>query len=78
MDEPINKRAAARQAADMVWRAEMDRAERIGAERIGAERVRQRVLAIPDSKRYLHGVGDTTIEVIDAAAVAEAIEVDRS
>ena len=73
VDEPINKRAAARQAADLVWRAEMDRAERIGA-----ERVRQRVLAIPDSKRYLHGVSGTTIEVIDAAAVAEAIEVDRS
>jgi len=73
VDEPINKRAAARHAADMVWRAEMDRAERIGAERI-----RQRVLAIPDSKRYLHGVGGTTIEVIDTAAVAEAIEVDRS
>ena len=71
MDEPINKRAAARRAADMGWRAEMDRAERVGA-----VRVRQRVLAIPGGKRYLHTVDGHAIEVIDAAAVAEAIEVD--
>jgi hypothetical protein len=29
--------------------------------------------AIPDTKRYLHAVGHDTFEVIDAAAVEEAI-----
>jgi hypothetical protein len=32
---------------------------------------RQRVLAIPASKRYMHIVGHATFEVIDAAAVEE-------
>jgi len=68
----MNRRgAASRAAAAKVWRAELERAERNGAERI-----RQRVLAIPDSLRYQHKVGDSTVEVIDAGAVAEAIRLD--
>jgi hypothetical protein len=53
-----------------VLREELERAEQRGEDRI-----RQRVLAIPDSKRYMHSVSHATFEVIDAAAVEEAIRV---
>ena len=68
----MNRRgAASRAAAAKVWQEELGRAERQGAERI-----RQRVLAIPASLRYQHQLGDITVEVIDAAAVADAIRLD--
>lgn len=70
MSEAMKRRAAAQQAAAKVLREELERAERRGEERI-----RQRVLAIPDSKRYMHSAGHATFEVIDAAAVEEAIRV---
>jgi hypothetical protein len=60
---------ASQQAAEIVFRQERERAERQAEERI-----RQRILAIPGSRRYMHRVGDVEIEVIDAAAVAEAIQ----
>jgi hypothetical protein len=60
---------ASKQAADIVIRQELERAERQAEERI-----RQRILAIPSSRRYMQRVGDVEIEVIDAAAVAEAIQ----
>lgn len=66
--EAMNRRAAAARAAAKVLHEELERAERRGEDRI-----RERILAIPASRRYLHSVGDTTVEVIDAAAVAEAI-----
>jgi hypothetical protein len=56
-------------AAEIMFRQELERAERQAEERI-----RQRILAIPSSRRYTHRVGDVEIEVIDAAAVAEAIQ----
>jgi hypothetical protein len=40
------------------------------AERQAEERIRQRILAIPSSRRYMQRVGEVEIEVIDAAAVA--------
>jgi hypothetical protein len=70
VSEAVNRRAAAQQAAAKVLREELERAERRGEDRI-----RQRVLAIPDSKRFMHSVGDVTFEVIEAAAVEEAIGV---
>lgn len=60
---------ASKQAAEIVFRQELERAERQAEERI-----RQRILAIPSSRRYMHRVGDVEIEVIDAAAVAQAIQ----
>jgi hypothetical protein len=67
----MNRRVASQRAAAKMMREEQERAERRGEDRI-----RQRILAIPASKRYIHTVGDATIEVIDAAAVEEAIRAD--
>jgi hypothetical protein len=62
---------ASKQAAEIVFRHELERAERQAE-----ERSRRRIVAIPSSRRYRHRVGDVEIEVIDAAAaVAEAIKV---
>lgn len=65
-------RAAAKEAAARVLGEELGRAERRREERI-----RQRVLSSPDSKRYMHSVGQATVEVIEAAAVEEAIRVSE-
>jgi hypothetical protein len=70
VNEAMKWRAAAKEAAAKVLGEELGRAEREGEERI-----RQRVLGIPDSKRYMHSVGQATVEVIEAAAVEEAIRV---
>lgn len=40
-----------------------------GPSGVERERIRQRVLAIPGSKRYMHIVGQARFELIDAAAV---------
>jgi hypothetical protein len=56
MSDARKLRAAAQQAAAKVMREELEMAERRGEERI-----RQRILAIPDSKRYVHRVDDATV-----------------
>lgn len=66
----MKRRTAAQQAAAKVLREELETAKRRGEERI-----RQRVPAIPDSRRDRHSVDHRTFEVIDAAAVEEAIRV---
>ena len=60
---------ASKQAAEIVFGQELKRAEWQAEERI-----RQRILAIRSSRRYIHRAGDVEIEVIDAAAVAQAIQ----
>jgi hypothetical protein len=68
MSEAMRRRVAAQEAAAEDMREELERAERRGEDRI-----RERVRAIADSRRYLYTDGETTIEVVDAAAVEEAI-----
>jgi hypothetical protein len=63
-----NLRAAAARAAAKVMNDEITRAQRWAEERL-----RERVLAIPPSKRYHLEVEGRTVEVIDAQAVADAV-----
>lgn len=68
MTEAIERRAAAKFAADVVVSQELERAERTTTQRI-----RDRIHDIPPERRHLVTIGDSRVEVIETAAVEEAV-----
>ena len=68
MTEAIDRRAAAKHTTEMVMDQELQRAGRAATQRI-----RDRVHDIPPERRHLVMIGDIRVEVIETAAVEEAI-----
>jgi hypothetical protein len=65
----VGRRVAAQRAAQKALQEEIERAERRAEERI-----RERIQAIPAERRFTHTVDGHPVEVIDAAAVEEALQ----
>jgi hypothetical protein len=68
MTQAIDRRAAAKYTAEVVISQELERAERSATQRI-----RDRVHDIPPNRRHLVTIGESRVEVIEAAAVEEAV-----
>jgi hypothetical protein len=68
MTEAIDRRSDAKYAAEMVISQELERTERTTTQRI-----RDRIHDIPPERRHLVMIGDSLVEVIEAAAVDEAL-----
>ena len=68
MTQAIDRRAAAKHATEMVLNQELERAERAATQRI-----RDRVHDIPPERRHHVTIGDRHVEVVETAAVEEAI-----
>jgi NifU-like N terminal domain len=64
----IDRRAAAKHTTEMVQDQELERAERVATQRI-----RDRVHDIPLERRHVVTIGDSRVEVIETAAVEEAM-----
>lgn len=63
-----NRRAAAKAAAELVLRNELDRAASAAVDRI-----RERVRAIPAERRHVLVVDGQEIEVVETSAVEDAL-----
>jgi NifU-like N terminal domain len=64
----IDRRAAAKHTTEMVHDQELERAGRVATQRI-----RDRVHDIPSERRHLVTIGDSRVEVIETAAVEDAV-----
>ncbi len=64
----IDRRAAAKHATEMVMNQELERVERTATQGI-----RDRIHGIPPERRHRVTIGDRLVEVIETAAVEEAV-----
>jgi hypothetical protein len=64
----IDRRSAAKYAAEVVIGQELERAVRVARQRI-----RDGIQGIPSERRHLVTIGDSRIEVIETAAVDEVL-----
>lgn len=68
MVDAFDRRSAAKDSAEVVFREELDRAERAATRRI-----RDKIRDIPPERRHLVTIGERSIEVIETAAVDEIL-----
>jgi hypothetical protein len=67
-DDAIDRRSSAKYAAEGMLHQELERAGRVAHERIC-----DRIHDIPPARRHVVTIGDIRIEVIETAAVEEAL-----
>jgi hypothetical protein len=68
MTAAIDRRSAAKYAAEVVISQELERAERVTRQRI-----RDGIQDIPPERRHLVTIGENRVEVIETAAVDEVL-----
>ena len=68
MTQAIDRRAAAKHTTEMVQDQELERAGRVATQQI-----RDRIRDIPPERRHLVMIGERRVEVIETAAVEEAM-----